>query len=186
MSSRGETVFVSTWGSRGSALANKVAFQRIATSNENHVFLAMRLFLHLRYKTLDLLQIHFFYSIYPYCLRAIKSFDREGWVVGVVVRASTFYNVNKSVGHYLKQANYLQSNALFVRALSSRSPRHDKVSRSSGYSRMALVAFAAESAAQLRTRFLLQNFNKLSAWRSRCCTSAINNLLLACFITAVY
>ena len=80
MSSRGETVFVSTWGSRGSALANKVAFQRIATSNENHVFLAMRLFLHLRYKTLDLLQIHFFYSIYPYCLRAIKSFDREGWV----------------------------------------------------------------------------------------------------------
>ena len=44
------------------------------------LFLAMTLFLHLRYKTLDLLQIHFFYSIYPYCLRVIKSFDREGWV----------------------------------------------------------------------------------------------------------
>ena len=38
----------------------------------------MSLFLHLRYKALDLLQVHFFYSIYPYCLRAIKSFDREG------------------------------------------------------------------------------------------------------------
>ena len=96
MSSRGETVFVSTWGSRGSALANKVAFQRIATSNENHVFLAMRLFLHLRYKTLDLLQIHFFYSIYPYCLRAIKSFDREGWVVGVAVRYTS--NILQQVG----------------------------------------------------------------------------------------
>ena len=95
-----EERFFATWGSRGSATTNKVAFQQSATSNENHVFLAMTLFLHLRYKTLDLLQIHFFYSIYPYCLRAIKFFDREGWVVGVVVRASTFYIVNKSVGHY--------------------------------------------------------------------------------------
>ena len=30
------------------------------------------------------------------------------------------------------------------------------------------------------------NFYQLSAWRARFCTSAINNLFLACFITAVY
>ncbi len=41
MSLREKTVFVLTWGSRGSAHTNKVAFQQIATSNEGHVFLAM-------------------------------------------------------------------------------------------------------------------------------------------------
>ena len=43
VSLRGATDLVATWQSRGSAVANKVAFQQIATSNENHVFLAMTL-----------------------------------------------------------------------------------------------------------------------------------------------
>ncbi len=41
VSLRGATDFVATLQSRGSALVNKVAFQRIATSNEGHVFLAI-------------------------------------------------------------------------------------------------------------------------------------------------
>ena len=41
MSSRGKTVFVLTWGSRGSAHINKVAFQRIATAPNVHVYLAI-------------------------------------------------------------------------------------------------------------------------------------------------
>ena len=35
-----------------------------------------------------------------YCPLVIKSFDHEGWVVGVVVSANRHYTVNKSVGHY--------------------------------------------------------------------------------------
>ena len=40
-----------------------------------------------------------------YCLFATKSFDLEGRVVGVVVRANRHYTVNKSAGHSLKLAN---------------------------------------------------------------------------------
>ena len=41
-------------------------------------------------------------SYTTYCHFAIKSFDLEGWVVGVVVTVNRYYRVNKSVGH-LKQ-----------------------------------------------------------------------------------
>ena len=70
MSSRGKAVFVLTWGSRGSAHINKVAFQRIATAPNVHVYLAivsrkkavairrleMTLLAQLQYHTLDLWQ----------------------------------------------------------------------------------------------------------------------------------
>ena len=53
--------------------------------------------------TLDLLQTHFILSKAIHILpRLIKSFDREGWAVGAVVRANQYYLVNKSVGHLLK------------------------------------------------------------------------------------
>ena len=38
-------------------------------------------------------------SYTTYCHFAIKSFDLEGWVVGVVVTVNRYYRANKSVGH---------------------------------------------------------------------------------------
>ena len=51
-----------------------------------------------------------------------------------MVRANRLYVASKSVGHPLKQCDYVHPNRLFARLLSSGLPRCDKISRASQYS----------------------------------------------------
>ena len=64
MSSRGETAFVSTWGSRGSALANKVAFQHIATAKQKQLCFAMTYNFHIANNDCEYL---FIFCCKPHC-----------------------------------------------------------------------------------------------------------------------
>ena len=51
-----------------------------------------------------------------------------------MVRANRLYVASKSVGHSLKQCDYVHLNRLFARLLSSGLPRQTKVTFSSQYS----------------------------------------------------
>ena len=72
-----------------------------------------------------------------YCQRVIKFFDREGWAVGVAVRANKHYRASKSVGQYKKIGeqcghHYNSPKISFIsKGASARLPRCDKVSRAS-------------------------------------------------------
>ena len=82
-----------TWGSRGSARANKVAFQRIATAPNVRVYLAVVSIEAIgnsvpRNDTILKLPIDTFIVFTTYYHFATTSLDLEGRVVGVAVSAN--------------------------------------------------------------------------------------------------
>ena len=92
---------MTTKGCKATKKHGKIHKQKFRSTHqiERNFLIRMCFFLTQSFATLDLLQIDFISSV-PifYFLFVIKSFDHEGWAVGVAVRANRLYLASKSVG----------------------------------------------------------------------------------------